>query len=596
VAACGDGSEEGGNGREADGVPRRSDAPPGTPIAPEDPGPDAVLHVDLDGLLPEERQAVWDPGLNSVGGIPRRETICQTLEPSSGDDTGAIQEALDTCPDGQVVQLEAGEFQITGEGLFLDRSNITLRGAGPDKTRLVKPEGTDYAAINLGIRWFHYTGPVDLSTDAPQGSTSIELAGDHGLEVGEIVTIDQLTDPEITYWHPEASPPGHDSRSWFSREDRPVGQVLEVKSVEGRTVEFTTPLHLAYLTANEAQVFRFSTDPDFPPEPVVKYSGVEDLYVYGGEGGDGGGNIRLTAAAYCWIRNVEAEGSLGTSIVFDGTFRCELRDSYIHSTRDPNPGGGGYGVGMADHAADNLVENNVVWNFNKVMVMRASGGGNVIAYNYMEDGWGAGYPDIPEVGLNAAHMTTPHHELFEGNQSWNFGSDSLWGNSVYITVFRNHLTGERRSVAPLELTDDTLQRVVSLTTAHWWYSFVGNVLGTPGQTSPTGFVYELERVDDDTDAVPVWILGYDGEDPGATRQDDMDSVQSSTIRHGNFDFVTDDVVWDPDITTRELPASLYLTEKPEFFEDNPWPWVTPEDEGAVVTLPARERFDRIHGL
>ena len=51
------------------------------------------------------------------------------------------------------------------------------------------------------------------------------------------------------------------------------------------------------------------------------------------------------------------------------------------------------------HAADNLFEN-------KVGVVRGTGGGNVIAYNYMDDAYGATYPNLLEAGVNAGHYTT----------------------------------------------------------------------------------------------------------------------------------------------------------------------------------------------
>jgi len=70
-----------------------------------------------------------------------------------------------------------------------------------------------------------------------------------------------------------------------------------------------------------------------------------------------------------------------------------------------------------------------------MIVMRATGGGNVIGYNYLEDGWGSSYPTIPEVGLNASHFNDPHMELLEGNRAWNYDSDSFWGNSIQITIF-----------------------------------------------------------------------------------------------------------------------------------------------------------------
>jgi hypothetical protein len=367
--------------------------------------------------------------------------------------------------------------------------------------------------------------------------------------------------------------------------------VLEVAAVKGDTVTFTTPLHLGVKRASQAQLVRFARDQDGPVAALVHHSGVEDLYVAGGGGGDGGGNIRLDATSYAWVKNVESDRQVGSSVSLSGTFRCVVRDSYLHSTREPNPGGGGYGLSLNQYAADNLVENNVVWNFNKVMVMRTTGGGNVVAYNYMQDGYGAGYPTIVEVGLNAAHMTTPHMELFEGNESFNFDSDSVWGNSVYITVFRNHLTGLRRSAAPLRLADQGNRRAVGLTVNHWWYSFVGNVLGQPEQ-GPGRFVYEVTRDFAKPPGIPMWQLGYDG--TRWTPEPDA-KVLATTLRHGNFDYASKQVVWDPGIPGKALPPSLYLQAKPAFLGDAPWPLFDPEREQKVGLLPARARFDAIHG-
>lgn len=77
----------------------------------------------------------------------------------------------------------------------------------------------------------------------------------------------------------------------------------------------------------------------------------------------------------------------------------------------------------------------------------------MIGYNYMEDGWISYAQSFVETGLSASHMTTPHYELFEGNLCFNFASDATWGNAIYVTVFRNHLTGHRRSIAPLSFID-----------------------------------------------------------------------------------------------------------------------------------------------
>src|ERR1700748_3812164 len=85
-------------------------------------------------------------------------------------------------------------------------------------------------------------------------------------------------------------------------------------------------------------------------------------------------------------------------------------------------------------------------------------------------------PTWVEVGLNASHMAGPHHVLFEGNYSQNFDSDYTHGNATYLTVFRNSLSGQRRS-----FTDGGNIRTVGLAYGSWWDTFIGNVLGRPGK-------------------------------------------------------------------------------------------------------------------
>jgi hypothetical protein len=562
----------------------------------------ATVNVTSVPIIPADRMTTWNPGLNAVGGIPNRATICSTLSPSGGDDTAIIQSALDTCPANQVVKLNAGTFNVSGNGLAISRSNVVLRGSGPTATRITRTDTLGFPVIIIGNRWSadKIFQSVNLAANGTKGSNTITLASvpSPPLTAGEIVLIDQVTNTNITVWS-SRSPPGDPSRGWFSRYDRPVAQIVEVASVNGAQVTLTTPLHIDFLTAYTAQLSRYG---EGSLRPATKWSGIEDLYVEKGKGGDGGGNIHLFLCAYCWVKNIESNHSLGTGLNFDGCFRCEGRDSYIHTSDNPNPGGDGYLMGMNQATSDSLFENNVAWNGNKVIVMRATGGGNVVGYNCMQDGYGQGYPTIVEVGANAAHMTTAHYELFEGNETFNFDGDSVWGNSVYIAAFRNRFTALRRNAPGLAvgLTDFSNRRAIGLTKWHYWYTFVGNVLGTPGQLLVGGqlqLVYEalpglgsLSGFDSDA-YVPMWKLGYDGES-GAAAQDPK--VIATTIRHGNFDYVSNGVVWDSTNPNHTIPDSLYLSSKPAFFGSNPWPWVDPVGATKAYTLPARVRFDSLH--
>src|SRR5262249_33812120 len=188
---------------------------------------------------------------------------------------------------------------------------------------------------------------------------------------------------------------------------------------------------------------QLSQHDDVQSGPIRYGIGVENLCLIGGMNADGNANTTMSCCAYSWYRNVESYFSLGTAIGLYFCFRCEVRDSYMHESADPEPGGGGYLCGFNRGTADCLFENNIMWNGNKVNVDRGGGGGNVIAYNYMDDAWGYTYAQLVEAGVNAGHYTCTHMELLEGNRAQNYKGDSFWGNTIYTTLFRNHLVGLR---------------------------------------------------------------------------------------------------------------------------------------------------------
>jgi hypothetical protein len=575
---------------------------------------DGSARTQTAGIIPADRMTTWNPGLNAVGGIPDRTTIYRTLSPRGGslDDTAAIQSALDTCPPGQVVKLGQGTFNINGSGLRFKTSDCTLRGSGTGAlgsgnggTRLIKADrdtNRNFAVLYVGRgNPTQFSSSINLAADAIKDTNSVMLVSNPRIAVGEIVLIDQVTDndPRV-WWGPQHNPPGGGSRRWFARQDRSLAQMVEVTAVNGNTVTFSTPFHITFKAEYAAQLSRYA-------DPVLHRVGIEDLYVYGGMGGDFHGNISMALCAYCWIKNIEAHWAIGTSVGFYGTFRSVLRDSYIHETPDPNPGGAGYLVGLNWGASDNLIENNVMWYGNKNIVMRATGGGNVIAYNYMDDAFGSTYPNLPEAGLNAGHYTTPHMELLEGNYSHNYKGDSFWGNSIYITVFRNHLSGLRAARAPLDTykygaypyVDLQGRTAVDIQAHSDFTNLVGNVLGFKGQSllsynqggysyKQSAWTYEKLTGFPKNGEVTMWSIG--AQQAGGWTW--IPTTYQTVLRDGNWDWVTQSQRWHGiggavgSGTPRVIPPSLYLTAKPAFFGSNPWPWVNPSN-GTVSTLPAK---------
>jgi hypothetical protein len=592
----------------------------GKRLLAENATPSASATPETAEIIPADRRTTWNPGLNAVGGIPNRTKIYKTLSPRGGslDDTAAIDDALSTCPPGQVVKLNPGTFNINGNGVQFKTSDCTLRGSGTGApgsgdggTRLVKADHTNrsYGVISVGRGRPHiFASSTNLAADAVKGANSLTLVSNPGIAVGEIVLIDQVTDDDPrVWWGPQHNPPGGASRGWCARQDRSLTQIMEVTAVNGNTITFSTPFHITFKTAYEAQLSRYGTDPGVRlSDPVLYRAGIEDLYVYGARLN---GNVHVALCAYCWVKNIESHWSVGSSVSFTGTFRSVLRDSYIHETPDPNPGGAGYLVSVGWGSSDNLVENNVMWSGNKNIVMTATGGGNVVAYNYMDDAYGAQYPNMPEGGLNAGHCTTTHMELLEGNYSHNYAGDSFWGNSIYITVFRNHLSGLRAARPPLNTYKfgaypymDLPGRTAVNIGAHSDYTnLVGNVLGFQGQTllsynksgysyTQTGWEYEelggFSSVKEGK--VTMWSIG--AQQAGGWTW--VPTTYQTQLRQGNWDWVTRSQRWHGiggavgSGTPQVIPDSLYLTAKPAFFGTHPWPWVNPSN-GTVSSLPAK---------
>ena len=317
-------------------------------------------------------------------------------------------------------------------------------------------------------------------------------------------------------------------------------------------------------------------------------AGVENLSMYGGADGE----LRFEAAAYSWAKSVEVTQWIGEGVAIDNSFRIEVRDSYIHTGSWPSPGGAGYMISLANGSSEVLIENNIMIDTCKEIVMRSSGTGSVVAYNYADDPWDNNATTWQEVALNASHMAGPHHVLFEGNYAENFDSDYTHGNAIYLTVFRNVFTGQRR-----DFTDAQNIRAVGLAYGSWWDSFIGNILGRSGQMS--GWSYTNHAMSCDASGnnctgnngawsdKGIWRLGYDPE--RWTMYPDP-KVLSTVIRDGNYDFLTNSQRWHNTPGGFAIPNSMYLTSKPAFFGNNPWPWVNPAT-GAIYTLPAKARYD-----
>src|SRR4029450_12863192 len=91
------------------------------------------------GILSSSRATNWSSS-GVAGGIQNRTTMCASLSP--GASASQINSAIASCQSGQFVLLNAGTYNLSSGITFGDKSNVTLRGAGADKTLLKFSSGS----------------------------------------------------------------------------------------------------------------------------------------------------------------------------------------------------------------------------------------------------------------------------------------------------------------------------------------------------------------------------------------------------------------------------------------------------------------------
>ncbi len=239
-------------------------------------------------------------------------------------------------------------------------------------------------------------------------------------------------------------------------------------------------------------------------------------------------NLEFTYAYNCCVEEIESNYSGRTHVGFFTAKDCVIVGNYIHDCWIHNTGGYGYGYNLVATTGCRIT-NNKAARLRHEIIVSIGANHNVISYNSSEAPWD--YNDV------ALHAVFAYMNLFEGNMFTEGYADSSkdgWPDVEAITGpgntwFRNLATGQVGSAQ----NQTTRQNML------------GNVIGTL-DTAGTDHYAGANRVGGSTN----W---------------------------GVFNVST------------TLPASLYLTSKPDFLTNTPWPvfgsgvggW------GTTNVLPAR---------
>jgi hypothetical protein len=539
-------------------------------------------------ILDSSRAVDWSgPG---AGAIPERPTLCASLTDSAT--LAQINAALSSCPAEQTVYLAPGTYSVPGT--INIPSNVTLRGAGADRT-ILKATGTRGGyVVRMGWDSVPYQ-PIKILGGSTAGSTAILLSNASGISMGQYLVIAESNDPKFV------SSTGIDGLckwcdNWTNNGGFARGQIVAVTGIKGDRVTISPGLYSAYTLTPIAVPFSMN----------ASHAGVEDLQVFANNTGYDA-SFGMWRCAYCWIKGVESNYADGDLVEVFWGFHDEVRDSYFSNAFLHKPGLHDSSIHIGYKTSASLFENNIVERARVSFQLDWGAAGNVLAYNYTT---GEFIGEAPEavIGGFRFHGAHPQFNLLEGNVATTIDADPVWGTSSHITAFRNWILGTNLVCSPHSGRSAVncsgqngrygfqAARAVNVSYLSSSNNFVGNVIGSAKMQALMSYnrpsaqvpVVEYPSTRSYDAAAYGWSFGFGSfSDSGAgtgcgsgAPPCHLAGTSSSDFLHGNFNNVDGSIGWANGVT-HALPASLYLAGKPGWWGALPFPATGPEIAGGT---------------
>jgi hypothetical protein len=562
-------------------------------------------YAEAQTIINASRRIDWSQA-GVTGGIPNRSTICTTLNP--GATASQINTAIASCASGQVVFLNAGTYSLSAGIRFNNKRNVTLRGAGPDRTLLVFSAGSTCGGMGADVCFINGDGnwagdPRNVANwmaGHAIGATSITLTGATTLQVGTMLILDQLDDPTTdngAIWVCQTiSICAQQDGAANGRTGRAQEQLVRVTAISGNTVTITPGLYMPNWRSSQSPQAWWSND------TPISMSGIENLSLdHAGSGTTIKSGVYFYNAYNCWVKNVRSLNSNRNHVWLYQSAHITVRDSYFYGTA--NAASQSYGTEQF-MSADNLVENNIFEHITAPM-LNTGATGTVFGYNYAIDDY-YGVSSTWQQSSSYHHAAGNSFFLWEGNDGPGLTADDIHGSSHFITAFRNVWLGWEPGK-----TQETIP--IHLEAWNRYYNFVGNVLGKIGYH--TRYEAAASSSSDAGNASvgdrSIYTLGYSGNE--GTNQSPIPNdtlVKLTMMRWGNYDTVHASAQWNASEVpsslsqfsnavpgNQVLPNSLYLSAKPSWWAATPWPAIGADVSGGqdptghAFKIPAHACYD-----
>jgi hypothetical protein len=427
-------------------------------------------HWEADGRLPDFSFAGYRRGEAPIPDVPVAASVRDFGAKGDGttDDTAAFKKAIERTPRGAIA-IPPGRYLIT-DILEINKPNLVLRGAGPDKTTLVLPKPLNDVKPNMGATtggratsnyswsggfvWvrgdFRSNELAKITAPAARGDTTLTVSSAKKLKVGQDVEVRQDDEPGNTLAaHLYGGQPGDTGK--LNGRTR-ASLTARVTAINGARITLDRPL-------------RFDVDDRWKPrvlafDPTVREVGIEGIRFefpvqpYAGHFTELGHNaITIQAAADCWVRDIAIDHC--DSGIFVGGRFCTVDGVAYRSDRSPDKANNTGHHGATLSGDDNLFTRfDLGQRFIHDLTVTSSAAGNVFS---------AGR------GVDLAfdhHKRAPHANLFTnldtgaGTRVWRSGGgDQLGKHTAAWVTFWNVRAAQPQSWPPERFGPDLMNLV-----------------------------------------------------------------------------------------------------------------------------------------
>lgn len=578
----------------------------------------AVARAQLwSGIIDSKRAIDWTQAGLPGSTLPDSNwPVCKTISPYSGT-AATIVNALSAChaahPSGGVVVLGAGTFTLsTGIGYPHDSvGHLALRGQGAAATT-IKVTGSDcngaYICLSSNDSSFPQQGGAShwtqVTSGQTKGSTQLILRSLNTAVVGSLLVLNQC-DTGYTGHGLAAACTGtpNDNGGYFHCQypwqatnfGCAVASEGGVNSWRGGSSEMEgvviTAINRGGCGATCVTLSKPIEQPDWGSDTqaviiqVQPYVGVENLTIDASAivGNTQNVGVQLFNTWHGWVSGVATVnlGRLGVHLFTN--WGGLIKDSYFFAGGSVHDSAAIRAVG----GANNLIQNNICHHDVMCVFMAdaVAEQGDVIAYNFSTTATNGSNANA--IGSSAQnHGAGSAFLLEEGNVGFGTQQDGDHGASDFFTLFRNFFWGwtscaNGQCGSGNHASGGINQVPIRIFYGSRYDNIIGNVLGTPGFNTNYKTFGAF-----DNGSIYIWGAG---QSVNGFNQPTDSLVGTTTMLWGNWDtanqatqFNASEVPTNAPMfpnavpSSQNLPPSFYLSSKPAWFGNIPWPAIGPD--------------------